>query len=668
MNQGKIVEYIDQGTVICAICLQDKGNRLALLTTSSREVNLSAKRALHISDPTKGVDLVSSRQVLLSRLKETEARRDQLKAAVQVRELWELVRDESGRYDFKYLAQLCFGEIVTGDEISALMRALFEDKLYFKLKDGYFLPNSEERVAEILRAQEEEARWEEIIVRGSALLKGVLRSERLSDCTPDPATIDLLTQLALYGHEAPDIGRGKELLARAGVAGIGEARSLLVKLGVWEEDQNLELLRREIPVEFKEQHLGAAQQLSAVKPVTAGREDLRALPTFTIDGPLTEDFDDALSFEVEGDVMTIGIHIADVAAVVLPDSSLDQAARERAASVYLPRCQVPMLPPTLSHDTLSLKEGLDRPAISLLARFDQEGNLHDFRFVASLVRIQRQLTYDQVNTRHMGEQPFEALYRLSRRLRQRRIDQGAMILSLPEVSIKVGAEGSIAIELLDQETPSRLIVGEMMIFHNWMVARFCRDTRIPILYRTQEEPSERLSIEQAGYLYSMFRQLRKLNPLLIDTEPKPHIGLGLDVYTNVTSPIRRYLDLVVQRQLGSFLSGQPPFYDEEALEKIRLTVEPTLRDQGIVRRNRTRYWIQKYLRQRLGERYPALVLDTMRSNYRVLLKDFLMVTELRREDGLGLLNGQNIMVRVKVSDPWLDKLTLEYAGLQDDSS
>jgi exoribonuclease-2 len=268
----------------------------------------------------------------------------------------------------------------------------------------------------------------------------------------------------------------------------------------------------------------------------------------------------------------------------------------------------------------------------------------------------------------MGEQPFEALYRLSRRLRQRRIDQGAMILSLPEVSIKVGAEGSIAIELLDQETPSRLIVGEMMIFHNWMVARFCRDTRIPILYRTQEEPSERLSIEQTGYLYSMFRQLRKLNPLLIDTEPKPHIGLGLDVYTNVTSPIRRYLDLVVQRQLGSFLSGQPPFYDEEALEKIRLTVEPTLRDQGIVRRNRTRYWIQKYLRQRLGERYPALVLDTMRSNYRVLLKDFLMVTELRREDGLGLLNGQNIMVRVKVSDPWLDKLTLEYAGLQDDSS
>ena len=107
---------------------------------------------------------------------------------------------------------------------------------------------------------------------------------------------------------------------------------------------------------------------------------------------------------------------------------------------------------------------------------------------------------------------------------------------------------------------------------------------------------------------------------------------------------------------------------EEALEKIRLTVEPTLRDQGIVRRNRTRYWIQKYLRQRLGERYPALVLDTMRSNYRVLLKDFLMVTELRREDGLGLSNGQNIMVRVKVSDPWLDKLTLEYAGLQDDSS
>ena len=322
MNQGKIVEYIDQGNVICAVCLQDKGNRLALLTTSSREVNLSAKRALHISDPAKGIDLGSSRQVLLGGLKETEACRDRLKEAVEVKELWELVRDETRRYDFKYLAQLCFGEVVTGDEISALLRALFEDKLYFKLKDGYFLPNSEERVAEILRAKEEEARWEQTLVRGGALLKEVLRGEPMSDRPQDPAVIDLLKQLALYGHEAPDIGRGKELLARAGVGGIGEARSLLVKLGVWEEDQNLELLRREIPVEFTEQHLDAAQQLSAAKPVTAGREDLRALPTFTIDGPLTKDFDDALSFEDQGDLMTIG----SVLVVVSPKGSVSSTA------------------------------------------------------------------------------------------------------------------------------------------------------------------------------------------------------------------------------------------------------------------------------------------------------------------------------------------------------
>jgi exoribonuclease-2 len=548
------------------------------------------------------------------------------------------------------------------------VRALFDDKLHFKLKDGYFLPNSEERVAEILRVQEEDARWEEILVRGSVLLKGVLRGERPSDPPPDPVVLDLLKQLAVHGHEARDLKRGKELLARAGVGGIGEARSLLVRLGIWEEDQNLDLLRREIQVEFKEESLAAAERLATAKIDTAEREDLRALPTFTIDGPLTEDFDDALSLEDEGDSIRIGIHIADVATAIPPDSILDQAARERAASLYLPRCQVPMLPPALSHDTLSLKEGLDRPAISLLARFDRDGNFLNSRFVVSLVRIQRQLTYDQVNSVHLKEEPFEALRRLCNRLRQRRLDQGAMILSLPEVSITVGPDGSIAIALLDQETPSRLIIGEMMIFYNWMVARFGRDNRIPILYRTQEEPSERLSIEQTDYLFAMFRQLRKLNPLLIATEPKPHNGLGLDTYTNATSPIRRYLDLVMQRQLRSFLLGQPTVYDEEALEKIRLTVEPILRDQGIVKRNRTRYWIQKHLRQHLGERYPALVLDTLRSNYRVLLKDQLLVTELRREDGLGLMNGQNIMVRVKAADPWLDKLTLEYAGLEGDSS
>ena len=134
MNQGKIIEYIDQGKFICTLCLNDKINRLHLLTTSNREVNLSPKRAILISSTI--IDTLKPREELLEKLKHTEETRSSLKAQIDVKELWELVRDEEESFDHKYLAQLVFGHTITDDHLSALVRALFEDHLHFKMKDG----------------------------------------------------------------------------------------------------------------------------------------------------------------------------------------------------------------------------------------------------------------------------------------------------------------------------------------------------------------------------------------------------------------------------------------------------------------------------------------------------------------------------------------------------
>jgi exoribonuclease-2 len=134
------------------------------------------------------------------------------------------------------------------------------------------------------------------------------------------------------------------------------------------------------------------------------------------------------------------------------------------------------------------------------------------------------------------------------------------------------------------------------------------------------------------------------------------------MYTNASSPIRRYLDLVVQRQIRDYLIDGSPPYDKEALEEIRMSVEPTLRDLGRVKRNRIRYWIQKYLLQHIGEKFSALVLDVLRGRYRILLTDFLFVTEMKKENGQDFFEGQQIMVTVKKADPWNDLLSLEYYG------
>jgi exoribonuclease-2 len=199
-----------------------------------------------------------------------------------------------------------------------------------------------------------------------------------------------------------------------------------------------------------------------------------------------------------------------------------------------------------------------------------------------------------------------------------------------------------------------------MILYNWLAARFCTENQIPILFRSQSGPSEKLPLDEKGYLYYVFQQRRKLSPLSIQTTPGPHTGLGVDAYIHATSPIRRYLDLVNQRQIHRSLLKERVAYDEKMLEEIRIAEEPTLKKLGLIKRNRLRYWVLKYLSLNRGKRLRALVLDELKAKYRVALTDFLMIVDLKRKNGVILRQGQEVSVRVTKADPWEDILTLEY--------
>jgi exoribonuclease II len=660
MHQGKIIEYIDRGDFNIALCVQDELTRLHLLTPTNREVNLPPKRALLVSKT--ALNTQAPRTELLQRLKKAEELREGLKAKVDVKELWELVKDEQDSFDHEYLAQLCFGDKVTEDHVSALVRALFEDKIHFKMKENRFCPLSDDKVEQILKQKEEEAFQEKRLGEGSAWLKKMLEKEPGAPSSCREEIVQALVDLALYEEEAPDAKFGKELLQRAGGYNIAEARQILVRLGIWEEDENLDILRFQIPTIFSEEAFEEAEKLRGIEFGIEGRKDLRHLPSFTIDGPLTKDFDDALSVTLEGDTIHLGIHITDVAGVVPETSRLDEDAFHRGSSVYLPCQQIPMFPPELSNDTLSLKEGCDRWAISLLSRLDNQGNLMEYEFAPSLVRVRKRYTYDEVNEQHIHEEPFQAMLRLSHALRQRRVEDGALLLTLPELAIRIQEQGGISVEKIDQDSPSRMVVAECMILHNQLAGRFARKHGIPLLYRSQGGPSERLPSEGMDYIYYVFKQRRKLTPLTISSEAKQHSGLGVDVYTQASSPIRRYFDLLVQRQLRSFLVLGSPCYDGETLEQKRMSLESTLRDVERMNRNRTRYWLYKYLFQHVGEKLPAVVLDVMRNRSRLLLTDLLLVVEMKKENGQQLSEGQKIQVRIKRSDPWEDVLRVEYAG------
>jgi exoribonuclease-2 len=100
----------------------------------------------------------------------------------------------------------------------------------------------------------------------------------------------------------------------------------------------------------------------------------------------------------------------------------------------------------------------------------------------------------------------------------------------------------------------------------------------------------------------------------------------------------------------------------EELEKIRITVTPSLKDLNTVKSNRIRYWIQKYLGEHIGETLPAIILDVMKNKYRIILEDYLLVTEIKQEADQDISPGKKIMVKIKKADQWNDLLVLEYAG------
>ena len=658
MAVGSIVEYIDQSRFICTVCLQDKGSRLHLLTPANREVNLSPKRTLLMSGAR--IDVGQLRDQVLQKLQQIENLRIKLKEEIDIKEMWELIRDEEDIFDHRYLAQLAFGEDAMEDHFSAVMRALFENRLYFKMRNGLFLPNSKDRVEQIIRQEEEAAERAERLEQGGGWLKEVHEGKQplAPDCRKD--VIRLLIQLALYGADAEDFKYGKELLSYAGITDIKQARSLLIKLGEWEEDEPLDLLRSGVDTAFTTRQLEESARLAVSGFPECPREDLRSLPIMTIDGPTTLDFDDAISLEIFENELRIGVHIADVAAVIEKDSPIDIAARDRASSLYLPRRQIPMIPADLSQDLLSLKEGCDRPAISLLARFSPDGTLLGYRFVSSIIRVQQQLTYSHVNENLSEINQFQELHRLAGILRQKRMDRGAMNLSLPELEIDIDEGGTLNLKLVPQDSPSRMIVAELMILYNELVAEFCQKHDVPVLFRGQSQPTEKLPLDEKGYVFYVFQQRRKLSPLHISANPKPHSGLGVALYTQATSPIRRYLDLIIQRQLTSFLMEKTPVYNEESLDELRVSIEPLVKMLGRIQRNRLRYWTLKYLGLNRGKTYKALVLDELKNKYRIVLKDFLMVTDFKRQDGIIFSKGQEIQVKVKKADPWDDTITLGF--------
>ena len=353
-----------------------------------------------------------------------------------------------------------------------------------------------------------------------------------------------------------------------------------------------------LPFKFDKNILAETQDLPlSISPdEISTRLDLRDELIITIDPEDAKDFDDAISLKKDkkGNWL-LGVHVADVSYYVKQDSAVDNEARKRGTSVYLPGTVIPMLPEVLSNGICSLKEGEERLTKGVFFTYAPDGRLLRSEIKHSVINVKKRLTYhnatkilmesDEENTNPVTNLLFEASI-LAKLLYKKRMEEGALELNLPEINIRVGENGKIdTIEKVKRDI-SHIIIEEFMIAANQAVATFMHQNSLPSINRSHPEPDEDEMLDFAEFIFNCKNKridpfdkkrlqafldeisdhpesyiinlmlLRSLKKAEYSTTHTSHFALGLKHYAHYTSPIRRYPDLIVHRLLDLFFKGQ----------------------------------------------------------------------------------------------------------------
>lgn len=417
------------------------------------------------------------------------------------------------------------------------------------------------------------------------------------------------------------------------------AHRLLLTLGYWDETVNPYPQRMGLPTTPPDISLPALPH----EP----RRDLTHLPAFAIDDAGSTDPDDAIS--LDGD--RLWVHIADVAALAPPNSPADIEARARGASLYLPEGTVTMLPPEA---TPLLALGLEEvsPALSFGLEVSAAGQVSLAEVTPSWVRVSR-LSYQQAETR-LADAPFSALLQLSDQFTAQRLQNRAIDLNLPEVKIRV-ENGQVVIKPLPR-LRSRDMVRDMMLLAGVGLARFAQANDIPLLYSTQDAPTEEEDFPDT--LSGNFARRRTLQRSQLSGTPAPHAGLGLTMYAQTTSPLRRYADLVAHQQLRAWLRGAPLLTPAEVLERVG-AAEAVAGSVRQTERLANKHWTLVYLQRQPDWQGEAVVVEHLHRKARLLIPELDLETVLHTSQ----LPPLDSIVRLKVSSINLPELEVRVRAI-----
>jgi len=620
---GRIVDLVEPGRdrLELAWVREESKGKVRLRTAGGREHSLSSKaldEALVADHGPAGNDPPVA---LARRAVEVETQRAAL-AAEELDLLWEsTAADDDRRRPLADLAAELFGANASPTRISALGRALESDGDRFALVPRtaaftVFGRRTREarrrRTEEALRAREEEERRDAELAAEARRIAALARPllDGSSDAWPaelDPFLERLLDAGRLDRERFDEPPGEEERLVRAvadALALDGDApppRALADRLlrvrhpGASRTFRTRRILGLDptFPADVE-----AAAGAEPPDPLAALREDLGDLPAFAIDDPWTRLRDDALAVVEDGGALEVLVLVADGAAAIPHDDPIDRAAQRRAVTHYWPDGVVPMLPPALAEQRLSL-DADGRPRNVLAAHFRCGGRadaprLELLRLFPARVRIAANRGYDEVDAalREPRAPDDERLARLWTHLAAVRRARGVPEEPpRPEVRLVVEGDGEhIEIRELLAGTPARRVIEELALATGMAAARWALERGVPLVYRVQDAPRDDGGPRRATYTLT----------------PDPHHAMGGALYAHVTSPLRRYADLLNQRQILARLSGGvlPPVPQVE-LQRVTLALRDVLDRARDLEREAHRYWALRWLAARPEDVFDA---------------------------------------------------------------
>ncbi|MDJ0844371.1 ribonuclease catalytic domain-containing protein [Crocosphaera sp.] len=577
---------------------------------------------------------------------------------------WELLVEDGEGVTSADMASFLYSE-QTPQLCYAAHRLLAEDKIYFKKKGDNYEPRSPSQVEEIkhqLEVQQQRQQEKEIFLDH---IQQALAGETVEWSQSDRTRLELLERFVLQPEQ--NHRNAQDLLKELGHNTTPDAAfELLVALKWWSPNENLFLKRSSYPVNFPQKVLDVASSYLQTLPPDSDsdRLDLTHLKVYTIDDESTEEIDDGLSVEyLDNDQVKLWIHIADPTRLVTPGDELDLEARKRSTTLYLPTGMISMFPVELATGPMSLRQGQLCAALSFGVVLDSQGAILDYSIHASLIKPTYRLTYHDVDEMlQLGitaESELAVLAEAAKKRHQWRQSQGSITIKMPEAIIKVKSEEEIIIELLETSI-SRQLVAEMMILAGEVAGGYCRENSIPVPFRGQPQPElpsdDELLLLPPGPVRAC--ALRRCMPRSeMGTLPSRHASLGLDNYTQVTSPIRRYTDLLTHFQLKAHLRGDELPFPLDVMQQILYSVTLSAQEASLVERQTNRYWGLEFLRRNADQVWQGLVLRWLREDEGlgvILLEELGLELPHRFERSVSL--GDRLNVQVSRADPHRDEI------------